>query len=125
VFRWLQKLGISLEQPWALQGPHAPEFSDGLVLVRAVEVCEHAALRNGIQGVEVKPTAPAAKLANIRRALGVLQGNQRMPLDYLWSEEDIRGGDTGVLLPLLLQMKHAYKHIKGVTAPPSRPHVSE
>ena len=113
-FEWLCLLGIQLQQPWALETSHAPEFADGLVLARAVEVCEHATLRSGIPGIEVHPTAPAAKLANIRRALEVLQLNKRMPLRFLWSELEIREGDTGVIVPLLMHMRHAYKHVKGV-----------
>ena len=120
-FEWLTSLGIRLSQPWALETAHAPEFSDGLVLARAVEVCEHARLRSGIPGIEPRPRAPAAKLANIRRALEVLQGNRRMPLQFLWSEAEVREGDTGVILPLLLQMRHAYKHVKPVKAVKAAP----
>ncbi|CAE7600495.1 unnamed protein product, partial [Symbiodinium sp. KB8] len=108
---WLSRLGVNLEQPWALQSEHAPEFSDGLVLARVVEACEHANLRSGIPGLEIAPRSGAAKLANIRRALEVLQTNRDMPLQFLWSEEDIRAGHAAVIVPLLLQMKKAYRHV--------------
>ena len=35
---------------------------------------------------------------------------QNMPMEYLWSEEAIRDGDTTIIVPLLLQVRKAYGH---------------
>ena len=33
-----------------------------------------------------------------------------MPMEYLWSEDAIREGDTSIIVPLLLQVRKAYGH---------------
>jgi hypothetical protein len=82
--------------------------------------------------------SPAQKLQNIRRALHVLRKQkvepvralpvallsvashcrcgacgayvQTMPMEHLWSEAEIRDGDSSVVIPLLLQIRKAYGH---------------
>ena len=36
--------------------------------------------------------------------------SQNMPMEYLWSEDAIREGDTSIIVPLLLQVRKAYGH---------------
>ena len=35
---------------------------------------------------------------------------QRMPMEHLWSEVEVRDADTSVIIPLLLQIRKAYGH---------------
>lgn len=106
VHAWLQSAGVTLQQPWTLESPVAPEFSDGLILCFLVEKLLGASLgKAGLKGVDRAPRSPAAKLNNIRRALTALSDEPSMPLDYLASEHAIRDGATAIIIPLLLQMR--------------------
>ena len=49
-------------------------------------------------------------LHNIRQALTKLGDRSSMPVDHLFSEEEILQGKTSVLVPLLLQIRKAYGH---------------
>lgn len=64
-----------------------------------------------IQGVTVDPKKPASYLHNIRKALEVLRKKKNMPMDYLWSEEEIMKGNTKVICGLLEQVRKAYLHV--------------
>eukprot|EP01138_Halocafeteria_seosinensis_P003362 gb/GECG01003438.1/.p1 GENE.gb/GECG01003438.1/~~gb/GECG01003438.1/.p1 ORF type:complete len:1150 (+),score=123.71 gb/GECG01003438.1/:1-3450(+) len=102
---WLRKNGISTDSwPDSIPG----EFSDGLLLAHIVESCER--MRGGIRGLTKNPRTTAAKLQNINRVLGVLRQNKRMPLDYLWSDNEIHSGNTAVILKLLEQIRNAYSY---------------
>jgi len=82
-----------------------------VLLCSLVEACEN--LRSGrggalIKGVDKNPKQPAARLANIRRALEVLRAHPGMPLELLWSELDFRAGVPHVVRGLLAQIFKAY-----------------
>ena len=108
VVRWLQSLGISIRDPSALLRELSPEFCDGVVLCRVVEAVEH--IRGSLSGFVPNPKNGAQCLNNIRSALRVLRKKKEMSVDLLWSEEDVRAGESSVILPLLDQIRHAYNH---------------
>jgi hypothetical protein len=86
----------------------APEFSNGVKLCLLVQTCE--LMRGALPGVNAEPKNQAQCLNNIRQALTKLGDRATMPVEYLFSEEEILQGKTSVLVPLLLQMRKAYGH---------------
>ena len=110
---WLGSHGVSVKYMVQLV-PGSPlptlEWCDGVHLCNLVESCEGK--RNGIRvalkGVDKSPRTAAARLANIRRALEALRGNNHMPLQLLWSELDVRAGAPDVVRGLLAQMHRCY-----------------
>ena len=61
---------------------------DGTLLVKLVQSLEGRAL----SGITWNPVSRAAMLFNIRKVLEVLRTRVSMPLDLLWSEDDILHG---------------------------------
>jgi len=45
---------------------------------------------------------------NINLALQVLRSNTKMPMEFLYSAEDIHKGDCNLIRKLLLQIKKVY-----------------
>lgn len=103
--RWLKKNGIATDK-WPYTIPQ--QFCDGLLLAHIVESCERR--KGGIGGINKTPRTTAARLQNIRRVLEVLKDNKRMPLDYLWSENEIAEGNMTVIIKLLEQIRNAYAY---------------
>lgn len=79
-------------------------FRDGVVLAQLIEALEH----KEIEGINFNPKTSAAALNNIRRALGALKSNWKIPLTYIYSEQEIHNGDYEAIDGLLKSMKSAY-----------------
>jgi hypothetical protein len=45
---------------------------------------------------------------------------QAMPTDYLYEEVAIRDADTSIIIPLLLQVRKTFAHVKPTTARPKQ-----
>lgn len=104
--KWLESIGIRLKSPFSLEGPSVHIFSDGLLLCEIVGKLNHSE----IKGVTQKPQARAACLHNIKKALSVLRKRKNMPIELLWSEEEIYKGNGDVIRQLLEQIRNAYHH---------------
>jgi hypothetical protein len=80
-------------------------WRDGLPLVRLVESLEGRRLN----GIEWRPRAAAQCRRNAQKALEALRLKKGMPLTYLYAAPRVTRGDPGVILPLLSEMKVAYR----------------
>jgi len=123
IVHWLESMGVRLEAPRQLLGDAGvaaagsggtalpcDEFTDGTLLARIVAACENmgGGRRDGIPGIDPHPRTNAAKRGNIRKVLEVLRLRRTMPVDYLWSDLELRDGQADVLRPFLLQIRKAY-----------------
>ena len=72
--------------------------------------CTYSLNTGALPGVNVEPKNQAQCLHNIRQALTRLGDRGSMPVDHLFSEEEILQGKTSVIVPLLLQVRKAYGH---------------
>ena len=70
------------------------------------------------------PRTRAEALHNIRQALELLgRAKTSLPLSSLHCDYDVLHGDPRVVVPLLLQVRHAYGHdVARVAAPPAAAH---
>eukprot|EP00826_Nyctotherus_ovalis_P052532 TRINITY_DN6674_c0_g2_i1.p1 TRINITY_DN6674_c0_g2~~TRINITY_DN6674_c0_g2_i1.p1 ORF type:complete len:373 (+),score=53.81 TRINITY_DN6674_c0_g2_i1:710-1828(+) len=82
----------------------AEAFRDGVALAYLVEALEH----KEIEGINFNPKTSAAALNNIRRVLGVLKNNWKIPLTYIYSEQEIHNGNHEIIDGLLKSIKNAY-----------------
>ncbi|KAL0480081.1 hypothetical protein AKO1_007054, partial [Acrasis kona] len=101
--KWLESIGVKLKSSFSLDSPTIPEFADGSLLCNIVSILEH----KDIQGVTQNPKKSASCLHNIRKALEMLRNKKNMPVELLWSEQEIHKGNSAVILKLLEQMKKA------------------
>jgi hypothetical protein len=106
IAKWLESLGVQLQSIFSLESPICPEFCDGTVLCKIVGALQH----KEVEGVTHNPKKTPSYLHNIRKALEVLRRKKNMPIDYLWSEQDILRGDSKVITKLLIQIRKAYGH---------------
>ncbi|KAJ4460560.1 hypothetical protein PAPYR_3192 [Paratrimastix pyriformis] len=95
--KWVQGLGVKIPSPF---------FLDVSVIPEIVGALEH----HEIEGVTKAPKSTASFLHNTRKALEVLRKKKNMPMQHLYSEEDIMRGNSIVILSLLEQMRRAYGH---------------
>eukprot|EP00002_Diphylleia_rotans_P008885 TRINITY_DN18864_c0_g1_i1.p1 TRINITY_DN18864_c0_g1~~TRINITY_DN18864_c0_g1_i1.p1 ORF type:complete len:876 (-),score=150.04 TRINITY_DN18864_c0_g1_i1:305-2542(-) len=104
LLRWLNSHGIKIASVEILEEPFLDDFKDGVLLCRLLEKLE-------LQDIQYtkNPKSAASYLFNINKALEVLRKKRTMPLDYLWSAEEIRDGRAEIILPLLLQVKKVYQ----------------
>merc|ERR1711871_580766 len=107
--KWIrERLNVPLDRPRDLDANIAPEFSNGVKLCQIVQRCE--LMRGAIPGVNPEPKNKAQCLQNIRAALELLGDKASMPVEHLFSEEQILKGLTSVIVPLLFQIRKAYGH---------------
>ena len=122
---WIDGLGISLRRaggslggspgPRSGAGGQMTEFrrvrrgpaaelaaacADGTLLCELVRALERAELA----GVTWRPSAPASKLHNVKKALGALREQPAMSLVHLWCEREIVAKDVAATLGLLGDM---------------------
>jgi hypothetical protein len=101
--KWLHSLGITLTNPFVLEGTSISEFRNGVLLCKLATTLEHVDI-----SFTAQPKSNAACLFNIRKALEVFRKKKNMPLDYLWSEAEILEGRGDIIRGLLEQVRRAY-----------------
>ena len=88
-------------------------WSDGLALVHLVEALE----RRTLPGIERSPKAAAQRQRNYEKALEVLRLKKGMPLTHCYAAARLARADPSALVPLLLQVRLAYKTRTSKTQP--------
>ncbi len=104
LFKWLESNGIKLKSASMLDGPIIHDFSTGELLCELIGNLEHQA----VESVCKNPKKHANYLFNVKKALDRLKKRKNMPIDYLYSEEEIVKGNATVIIGLLEQMRRSY-----------------
>jgi hypothetical protein len=110
---WIRTLGVNIPSTFSLDAAVILDFADGVLLCDLVSKLEHSE----ITGVERNAKRRGAQMHNINLALAVLRKRRNMPIQYLWSHEEIHKGNPIVILGLLEQLRRAYQHIMPGTTP--------
>ena len=111
---WLRSLNLD-EQFASLEviDDAVVSWRDGLALVPLVEALEERSLH----GVERSPKAPAQYKRNVEKALEVLRLKKGLPLTYLYATAQVARAEARFLIPLLAQVRIAYKARRTKTVP--------